>query len=160
MWLRTEKLQHSRFYELWLNQFLASENSLFKQTGSAHRSETCCHWSLHAVHIVCLFIWIVLIALVCIMLHYHILYIYLYVCIAWGFIVGVFFVLSLLYSHSASCIYLHISRSCFKAVTGNKWGEELFTVGSAVSEVLIKHNDFKCCLFLFFNVFFSFLSFK
>lgn len=105
------------------------------------------------MRIVCLFIQIVLTALVCIVLHQHILYIF--VCMygvrfnCWGF-----FVLSLLYSHSASCIYLHMSRNCFKAVTGNKRGEELFAVGFDVSEVLIKHTDFKCRLFLFFIFFF------
>lgn len=125
---------------------------VFRLTGFVHRSEACCHWSLNAMHIVHSFPWVVLIVVMCVMLHYHILYIYMCMyCMRFNCWV---FVLSLLYSHSASCICLHIARSCFKAVTGKRWGEPS-TVGLGVSEVLIKYSIQSIVWFFFFlNVFF------
>lgn len=45
-------------------------------------------------------------------------------------------------------------KRLFQSSDWNRWGEKLSTVGSGVSEVLIKYSDSKHCLFLFLHVFF------
>lgn len=128
--------------------------SVFRLTGFVHRSETCCRRSLNAVHIVYSFMWIVLIVVMCVMLHYRILYIY--VCMycmrfnCWGFCMVTFVFTQCLVYLFAYC------KKLFQSSDWKEWGE-LPAAGSDVSEVLIKYSDPKHCLIFFFsslNVFF------